>query len=238
MPVKYYTSGGVAPDSAPIIAPQPYAAPTPVQNFHWDKEDGKLKWTKATDGELENGTYTLQSSDDDGATWDALTVVNQADITGAEGSYSDTTAKEDRYYRIRKVKVSSEGLASSVWVGSGVWDEATTDRCFVGIYVKDIGLEKIRNLRVEVSFNGLATTVNYVTYKNKTLIPVKKVSVSIEKAENNSGLLIIPLIPSALITDSSVAVDYDFKITGGTVDIDIEDITVPTSVSAFLLDLI
>ena len=206
--------------------------PIPVQNFWWDKDNNVLKWTKATEAEMSSGAYVLESSDSAGV-WANLTTINHDDISGTIGSYLDLGGNPNRLYRIKK---TTSGSISSAWIGTGVWYEDTTDKCYVQLYVKDAMLGVINNVSMEVSMNILST-VESVVYKNQTTVPNTKTSFSLSPDEEDSGLLILPLIPSANITNGGSAVNYNFKITGENINISISDKTVPTQESAFLLDL-
>jgi hypothetical protein len=230
MPVQERIATGIGVD---LMAPNPYSAPTPVENFRWDRADGYLKWDKALDSELSGGYYQLQYSDNSGSSWTNLVQVTQASISGTTGSYQDTTGSPGRWYQIKKVTSAATGSVSSIYVGPRQY-ETTTDRCYIMLYVQTLDLEIDESFSLKVAMN-LASTVYYVTYKNKGIVPVVSIS---KNVETNSGLIIVPVIPSALITNANTAVKYNFILTGkGKVKQTWSNKTVPTAASAYLLDL-
>uniref|UniRef100_A0A6H1ZIN5 Uncharacterized protein n=1 Tax=viral metagenome TaxID=1070528 RepID=A0A6H1ZIN5_9ZZZZ len=238
-------SHGVAPTGLEATAPSPYSEPTPVEQFRWTRSPndsfGYMKWDKALDEELSGGKYVIQYSDSSNPTsdsnWTALTEVSHDSVSGIECQYQDPAGTANRKYRIKKVTSVARGGVSSIWVGVDVEYEANTARCYVMIYIKDLNLNVDDSFQLEAKFNGLQSTEKTVKYKNKSVIPIMTIS---KKIEAYSGLLIIPLIPSALITDSSNnAVDYDLTIKGrGGISYTWENVTVPTQASVYLRDLI
>lgn len=226
-------SGGVGTDTT---APNPYSRPSPVTNFRWDRADGYLKWDKDTSDYMTGGNYTIQYSDNNGTAWAALTTVLQASISGLTGTYQDATGSPGRVYRIKKVSGVSYGTVSSIYVGTDVEYEETTDICYLLIYVKDLGLTVFDNARMVVTMK-VASTVKAVNYNNKSIVPVVERSVEVE---SESGLLIMPVIPTAKLTliGTSTTIKYDIKIEGRNgFTYTYETKTVPTSESAFVRDL-
>lgn len=216
--------------------PSPFSMPSPVTNFRWDRSDGLLKWDKALDTEMSGGYYQIQYSDDSGTTWTDLTQVTQASISTTTATYQDLTGSVNRVYQIKKITSAANGSQSSIYVGFDVEYEATTDRCYVMAYVKDMSLDPFANCQMVISMN-VASTIKFVNYKNKTMIPVIDYAVEVE---TYSGLLIAAVLPSAYITSGTpaVAVKYNIKILGrGSVIQTYSAKTVPTAASAWVRDL-
>lgn len=239
MPITEYTTPGTGVDTT---APNPYSAPSPVENFRWDRSDGKLKWDKALDSEMSGGYYLIQYTDvatepveGDWLDFAGTTGrVTQGSISGTTGSYQDLTGSPGRKYRIKKVTSDANGAISSIWVGVDVEYEATTDRCYVMLYVKTLDLSVDDSFHLKVAMD-VASTVQYVSYMNKTVIPVVSITAQVEL---ESGMIIVPVIPTALVLNGATTVKYNFTLYGrGKVKQTWSSKTVPTASSAYLLDL-
>lgn len=239
MSITEHIEHGVGQDTT---APNPYSAPSPASNFRWDRDDGKLKWDKALDSELSGGHYIIQYTDvttkpiesdwldfaSDGGK------ILQSSISGTTGTFQDVAGSSGRKYRIKKVTSPANGSVSSIWVGVDIEYESSTDRCYVMLYVKTLGLDVDDSYALEASMD-VESTVKTVTYLYKTVIPAIKAKANIE---TESGLLILPLIPTALLTNGAATVKYNFTLKGsGKIEQEWESKTVPTESSAYLLDL-
>lgn len=233
MPVTIIDTGGT---TTTTTTPNQYTSPAPVTNFRWDKRDGILKWDKASDTEMAGGHYAIQYSDNSGTSWVDLVSVLHDTISGSTAQYQDTTGVPDRVYQIKKVTSEVNGSISSIYVGYDVEYENTTDRCYVMIYCKQPNLTIDSGLIMEASFD-VASGITYANYKNKSIVPVLKQSVAIEP---DSGLLIMPLIPSDDLTlpGLTTTVKYNITIKGRDgFKAEYTGKTVPKSASAWVRDL-
>ena len=232
MPIPDQTSHGVGPDTQ---APITYTRPSPVENFRWDRDDAYLKWDKSVETIMTGGSYVIQYSDDNGTIWsDPAGGTISHDTMGATGTFQDPGGIEGRVYRIKKLTSNAYGTKSSIWVGYDVEFEPETERCYVMAYVKDVSLEPFTGALIKAK-PKVSSSVKYLRYNNKSYVPVVENTATIE---SNSGLLILPLIPSALITNGGVAVNYNITIQGRRGAIyEFSDKTVPQTSSAWLTAL-
>ena len=231
MPVKITEETGIGTDTT---VPSPYARPSPVTNFRWVKDTGTdygyLKWDKAIDSEMSGGLYRIQRSTDSGVIWANLTTITQASITGTTGTYQDTTGTAGYWYQIRKENSTS---IASIYVGPAIY-LLTTDYCYLLLYIKDLSIDVFANAVMTVAANVLST-VKYLTYKGKAIVPNIAVQTLVEV---DSGLLIVPVIPTAYLTNGVTPVKYNITIFGrGNIKVSFSDKTVPTAESAYVLDL-
>ena len=217
-----------------LTVPNPYARPSPITNFRWVKETGSdygyLKWDKALDSEMSGGLYRIQRSTDSGSNWSNLTTLLQSAISGTTGTYQDLTGNAGNWYQIRKENSVS---VASIYVGPAIY-LLTTDYCYLLLYIKDLSIDVFANAVMTVAANVLST-VKYLTYKGKAIVPNIAVQTIVE---SDSGLLIVPIIPTAYLTNGVTPVKYNITIIGrGNIKVEFSDKTVPTAESAYVLDL-